>query len=246
MSPAEFTEALELRLDKLAMAGRTLDLWWRDDDAVASTVALTRLLDLAEQHEVPICLAVIPRDSGDDLAREVGRYPGAWVSQHGWAHDNHEAPGTKSAELGAARAVDLILEELAEGRGRLERLFGDAFAPMLIPPWNRIDDEVARRRDEAGLPWLSTFAQMHPRDPLCRNTHLDPIAWKRGRAFAGFQKMLDILDEELASKRDLPIGLLTHHLVHEPAVWDFVERFVAATARHEAARWLSPDDLFGR
>ena len=40
--------------------GLSLPIWWRDDDAIAPTPALERLLALAEQFEAPLHLAVIP------------------------------------------------------------------------------------------------------------------------------------------------------------------------------------------
>ena len=44
--------------DRWADQGLTATLWWRDDDAIAPTPALDRLLDAA--GPVPLTLAVIP------------------------------------------------------------------------------------------------------------------------------------------------------------------------------------------
>jgi hypothetical protein len=35
-----------------------------------------------------------------------------------------------------------------------------------------------------------------------------------------------------------PIGLLSHHLRHDGAGWDFLARFLTQTAAHPAVRWL--------
>ena len=236
--------ALARRLDGLAQRGETLELWWRDDDAVQATGPLERLVGLSAMHAVPLCLAVIPRHAERSLAEMVGDGSLVWISQHGWAHENHEPAGRKAAELGAARPAEVVLDELRRGRERLSALFPRAFRPVLTPPWNRLAEQVAARRAEAGLPGLSAFAAEHAADPLCRNTHLDPIAWKRWRGFVGTARMLQLLDEELARPHRGPIGLLTHHLDHDEAVWDFSETFVRTTASHPAARWLGPDELF--
>jgi len=50
--------ALEAELDIWQSAGRSASFWWRDDDAIAATPELDRLLALAQ--DAPIGLAVIP------------------------------------------------------------------------------------------------------------------------------------------------------------------------------------------
>ena len=39
---------LRHEFDRVAEAGRRIDLWWRDDDAVTDSPALDRLLDIAQ------------------------------------------------------------------------------------------------------------------------------------------------------------------------------------------------------
>ena len=53
-------------------AGKVATLWWRDDDAVAPTARLGRLLSTAPG--VPLALAVIPADAQQELAQ--------WLAQH--------------------------------------------------------------------------------------------------------------------------------------------------------------------
>jgi hypothetical protein len=38
---------------------------------------------------------------------------------------------------------------------------------------------------------------------------------------------------------DASMGLLTHHLVHDVAAWDFIDDFLTVTRRHPACRWVS-------
>ena len=40
-----------------------------------------------------------------------------------------------------------------------------------------------------------------------------------------------------------PVGVLTHHLVHDETAWLFLEGLFAATAAHPACRWVSIREL---
>ena len=42
-----------------------------------------------------------------------------------------------------------------------------------------------------------------------------------------------------------PIGILTHHLVHDEAGWTFLADLFRLTAGHEAATWDWPVEDFG-
>ncbi|TJV74750.1 MAG: polysaccharide deacetylase, partial [Mesorhizobium sp.] len=43
-----------------------------------------------------------------------------------------------------------------------------------------------------------------------------------------------------------PVGLLTHHLVHDESAWLFLERLFTVTAQTEACAWLPIRTLIGR
>src|ERR1700747_679024 len=58
---------LMAELDCWEEAGKVATLWWRDDDAVAPTARLGRLLSIAPG--VPLSLAVIPADTQQELAQ---------------------------------------------------------------------------------------------------------------------------------------------------------------------------------
>ena len=88
----------------------------------------------------------------------------------------------------------------------LERGFGDRFAAVLVPPWNRIDPEVVARLPDAGFHGLSTFGprtHAHPVPGIVQcNTHVDLIAWSRDRAFIGVDSAVDRLVAHLESRRE--------------------------------------------
>jgi len=241
---------LDRELDAWGAAGRMATLWWRDDDANAPSAALERLLALGVER-APVALAVVPEPASVDLARRLATAPFARVLQHGWAHRNHRPPGERSAEYAADRPLATMTAELAQGRDRLAELFGARFLPVLVPPWNRVDDAVVAALPALGLRALSTFGARAPGTAAVVNTHVDPIAWRAGRGFVGDAKALGELVRHLAARRTgavdatEPTGVLTHHLVHDDALWRFLDRLLGRTARHQAARWLDARVVFG-
>jgi len=238
--------AIETALDRTDRAGLRLPFWWRDDDAVEPSPALDRLLALAEARGLPLALAVIPARAVPALAERLAEAPRAAVLQHGYAHARHERPGGKKAELGDDRPLALILAELAEGRARLRRLVGPALLPVLVPPWNRIGEAVRAGRAQAGLPRLSVFGPSREGAPAEVNTHLDIIDWK-SRAGLPHETAAMLLAREIARRTagdPEPVGLLTHHLVHDGQAWALLEDLLGLLAGHPAVHWPEPGELF--
>ena len=152
------------------------------------------------------------------------------VLQHGYAHVDYGRTG----ELGAARPVASVLEELAVGRARLEAVAGGRFLPVMVPPWNHADDAVVARLVEAGYIGLSRWGERcEPRVPGLHqcNVQVDIMYWK-GPCFAGEWLVLGSLVGALRRRRiskdsqlaEEPVGLMTHHLVHDEDCWTFCEQ----------------------
>ncbi|MEM7445575.1 MAG: polysaccharide deacetylase family protein [Pseudomonadota bacterium] len=244
---------LSAELDLWHRAGRTATLWWRDDDAIAPSPALDRLLDIAHRNQVPVALAVVPKTATQALADRLANVETVDVLQHGWQHVNHADPGEKKMELGDHRSIEVVLSELTEGFGRLSGLFGPQFQPVLVPPWNRIGKAGGPSLADVGFRGISLFGPRADRrlnDLALTNTHVDPIAWRSHRGFAGIGTTMAALTTHLADRRtgrvdaDEPTGLLTHHLDHDKETWDFVEKCVAILAEHQAARLVAAKDTF--
>ena len=68
-------DRLDRELAAWAAEGREATFWWRDDDAVAATPALDRLLRLTESGGVPLALAVIPAPAEPGLAERLATQP---------------------------------------------------------------------------------------------------------------------------------------------------------------------------
>ena len=248
-------ETLADELTAWGEAGRVATLWWRDDDATAPTARLERLLGVARSAEVPLALAVIPAKLKAGLDGLIGAAPMVRVVQHGYAHADH---GSKETGLGAwelcfERGRGVVVEELLAGQSILEAAFPDRVAPVLVPPWNRIDGRITAELPGIGYRGLSTFgarAQSSPVPGLTQiNAHCDPIKWKRGGCFAGLSACLDAIVTHLRANRQgpagavEPTGLLTPPLDLDEQAWAFTTELIRRVGEHPAARFAAVDQL---
>ncbi|QIB35956.1 glycosyltransferase [Ancylobacter pratisalsi] len=239
---------LDAALGRARAARRTLDFWWRDDDATEPTPALEALLANRRRWKVPLALAVIPDRATPALAERLATETGVDVLVHGWAHANHAPPGSKKAEFGPHRPMDVMVEQVREGRRRIEALFGARALPVFVPPWNRIDPELAGRLSGAGYRVLSTYKRRSPAalPGLTEiNTHWDPIDWHGGGGLVEEGKLLKqlavLIEDELAAAPGTlePIGVLTHHLVHDRWIEGFLDALMARLLGSGVARFRS-------
>ena len=247
-------DALDRELDHWEALGRRATLWLRDDDASADSPALRRLFAIASEHAVPLTLAAIAATADSTLVDALGVCDEASVVQHGYAHRNHAPAAQRSAELGDGRDLNVRLDELRRGRARLEQVFGERFLPILVPPWNRAGDALLPHLPAAGFAGLSRFGPRPARDAapglVQVNAHVDPIAWRRDRAFIGPDAALERIVTHLGARRaqacdaDEPMGLLTHHLAFVGAAFDFVDELLRHTRLHHAAVWLDAAQAF--
>jgi hypothetical protein len=222
--------------------GAPLRVWWRDDDARHDTPALRRLLGVAAELAAPLTLAVIPFGAGCDLADRLDAADPAGnaltVALHGWRHENHAPAGEKSAEWGAHRPLDERLAEIERGHQMLRDLFGSRLLPMVVPPWNRIAPDLAAALPDLGLPLLSAFgrAAPSPGGPLLVNTHADPVNWRATRSAVEVNTLVAMT---LRAGTKESIGLLTHHLVHDEAIWRLTARWIDEMRAFPGFEWDS-------
>ncbi len=238
-------EKLVTTLDECAKLGLTADLWLRDDDAVEPTPALESLLDLCGGFSVPVTLAVIPEKTTNRLARHLDKSGIAEVAVHGWSHRNYADAGEKKQELGRHRDLSVVLEELRSGLEKLRDLHGERLAPMLVPPWNRIDSGVVKGLSALGYRAFSVFGPEKESALSCINTHVDVIDWHGSRGC----RDEDLLFAEIAARIAKTVksggatGILTHHLVHDEKVQRFLKRLFEVTTAYPATRWRSSKSL---
>jgi predicted glycosyltransferase len=246
-------QRLHAVLEEIANIGETLPVWWRDDDVVAPSAALDRLLALSQRFAAPVALAAIPLLATPALGERLAGELRVDVIVHGLAHRNHAPPGHSSSELGIGQPLLDRMAALYGAHARLRRLLGAKVVPMLAPPWNRIGGDLTERLGEVGFLGLSTFKRRRAREAapgvLQVNTHVDPVFW---RGHGGLRDEAAMLDDLAALARETvahpprerePIGLLTHHLEHDPWVWRFIEELLAFLAAHRAVRFTRPAEF---
>ena len=235
--------------DAIDAAREPVRFWWRDDDAGRSSERLGSALAMAQSLEIPIVLAVVPAWLEPGVTRAIRACSSATVVQHGWDHGDHSAPGMKKIELGGLLEREIVCERLRDGFEILARAFPDSFAPVLVPPWNRIDTALLGRLAAIGYRGISTYAA-DERGTACGLAHvnpqLDPIAWRSDRSFASLANLARSVGRAITVDPSRPIGLLTHHLDMNEAAFAITEELLSALRRHPRIQWPTPAQLLAR
>ena len=232
--------------------GLSAQLWLRDDDAIEPTPRLDRLIALTEEFRVPVGLAIIPSRTGPNLVRRLDKAVHVHPLVHGWSHENHAPPAEKKQELGAHRPRGDVLKDLAAGLARLLDLYGARLTPMLVPPWNRIDEALLNDLPGLGFIGLSAFGHRLASRPnlAVANTHIDIVDSRAGNVSRDHDVLAAALAQELAQARRAPgatpVGILSHHLVSDEAAFGFLRDLFAVTAQSQAVSWRTPREAIAR
>jgi predicted glycosyltransferase len=246
--------ALDDALHRAADCGHSIGFWWRDDDAVAHTTALDRLLELARRFDSSLALAVIPARTAASLVARVQDASGTTILVHGFQHANRAPPDAKKAEFGSERGIGDLFADAASALATARERFASVLLPIFVPPWNRIASELVGVLPDAGYRGLSTFAPRRAREAapglVHVNTHLDPIDWRGSRSLIDpnglTARLAALIEAQLDGGADPqePLGLLTHHLVHDEAVWTYCEALLERLAAHPNVRYPSVGEVF--
>ena len=217
-----------------------LTFFVRDDDAGRDSLRLYRLLDVSQYYGIPVDLAAIPCDlegrRGRLLRHAVDHSHGLIaIHQHGFAHINHEATG-RACEFGPSRSAAEQRRDIAEGRLRLEDIFGAPIAGIFTPPWNRCTAVTASCLVDLGIGVLSrdVSAPLFAIDGLAElPVHLDwtgrhgtrtgPVMW-------GETMARRIADAGAA------IGIMLHHAVMRGEDRRLLAELFAVLGAHPNAR----------
>jgi peptidoglycan/xylan/chitin deacetylase (PgdA/CDA1 family) len=224
---AQFTLAaqfsLSTELERWRRAGARPRLWWRDDDARTPSAALDRLLAMSAGR--PLALAVIPDGDLAALAERLRSEPGVTIGQHGVDHQNRRDSAPPS-EYPAPPTIAALQASISGGQGRLQAA---GLSPAFYtPPWNAVDPALPDALAHLGVPILSAGrAPIAHAGVQCLSAEIDILSWKHGPRFKGARRILSALRRALVDRRAAralgrPIGLLTHHLVHDAAAWRFL------------------------
>nr|WP_204262830.1 glycosyltransferase [Methylobacterium sp. BTF04] len=236
---------LRAALDAAHACGRPVPVWWRDDDAVTATPALDRLLHLSERFAFRLLVAAIPARVDAALAERLRDAPLARVAVHGLSHANHAPVGAKPAEFGPHRPLSVLHAEATEALDRARASFGpDTLLPVFVPPWNRLAPDLAAALPDLGYGGLSSVPGLPVAGLMRADIHLDPFDWRGTRSLADPPMLVATLAHAIAADLSGPLGLLTHHLVHDELVWAFLEDLLGELLAHPATTLGDPRALF--
>lgn len=250
-------------LDRWADDGLAAKYWVRDDDAIQVSADLKRLHDLATRHGIQIGLAVIPGKARPDLVDFLANSTRQFYPMcHGWQHDNHSR-SNKPAEFGPDRPTSSLILDARSALHTFNTLFRSAKA-IFVPPFNCATDALVRALPDIGyfavslmpsrvertllrltheLKWLPRFRIPDFSNSPRIDVHLDVINWKEMKA-QDTEIIANQLLQNLRGRRlgilaaDAPIGLLTHHLVHNEGIWDRCEEILEVLQSHNAAEFV--------
>ncbi|MDB5591786.1 polysaccharide deacetylase [Enterovirga sp.] len=232
-------------LDRAADRDRPIDLWWRDDDAVAHTPALERLLAISARTGCPVAVAAVTARVERSLVDRLAAETDVWVLAHGLHHANHAPTDEKPAEFGPHRPVAQAAAELGQAASLARATFGPRAAPVFVPPWNRISPHLCAALPGAGFRALSASGaptgRAGPGLPRI-DIHLDPVDWRGTRSLAPPDRLAAAARAAIAAG-STALGLLTHHLVFDEALWGFTEAVLEMASAHPAVRLRRIDEL---
>jgi predicted glycosyltransferase len=235
---------LDRALERAKDSACPVAFWWRDDDAVAETPQLDRLLNLANRFDAGIALACVPMGIEASLAERLAGEARAFALVHGFSHADHAPEGEKKAEFGAHRPLEVLAAEAAEGLERARTRLGAKLLPVFVPPWNRIAPGLIPSLPSLGYTGLSTVKDRvagTPKGLTVVNTHVDPIDWHGTRSLRDpdslIRSLADAVERRLSGQADPaePIGFLTHHLVLDERVWIFCETLLMYLSQNDVS-----------
>ena len=233
---------LARELDLWAEAGRVARFWWRDDDAIAPTPALTQLLDLSDAHRIEVAVAVIPATASDALAgRASSRADTPRSCSTAMRTRTMRRPASRRSNAAASGRSTRCSASSARAGGGSQSC--SARAPSRSSPrrGTASSGRCSTRLGEAGFRGASAYgprardgrgARPRRRQCACRSDELARAPLRRRRQGAERRsRRAQGAARRGATEADEPLGLLTHHLDHDAELWDFLDDFFRATTR---------------
>jgi peptidoglycan/xylan/chitin deacetylase (PgdA/CDA1 family) len=216
---------------RAALDAAPADVFFRDDDAGWRDDRLLALLNLFDEHALPLDVAVIPAALGRAAAAELRARAGPRLGlhQHGFAHRNHEPDGRKH-EFGPSRSRADQRRDIENGAERLRALLGDAVDPIFTPPWNRCTEDTARALRDLGFRTLSRESRAAPFELPGLHELAVHVDWCR------------LEPPEIAARLAAAIrgpgaaGVMLHHAVMDAADRARAGELLALVAAHPNAR----------
>lgn len=226
----------------LDLSRTAVSFFFRNDDVGWDDARLFALLDLFNNYQTRIDLAVIPRAVSQLTAWRLSKIGVVSIHQHGYTHSNHEPAGRK-CEFGETRSRELQLADIIAGKRLLLDLFGPNTDPIFTPPWNRCTATTADCLRETGFIALSRDISAAPL-PLTDLLELPvSIDW-----FAKRKKIRltpNQTGELLAARASngAPVGVMLHHAIMDEHERERLGDLLKLLSSHSQARCVSMNEL---
>ncbi|NOV29079.1 hypothetical protein [Methylomonas sp. ZR1] len=234
---------------------RSLEIFFRDDDAGWDDDRLYALLDCFRDCHTPIDLAVIPEalslSLADSLLERWRRNPILLgLHQHGYSHHNHESQGRK-CEFGISRSEERQFKDLLAGKQQLECLFGSALDSIFTPPWNRCSQTTADSLIKLGFQALSRNRGAAPLDTGTLREISVAIDWCgiRIKSPQPWMALGQAIADSLHPAHSVPLGIMLHHAVMDGDDLEHLQALLQLFREHPNTRcrlmreFLRPADV---
>ena len=182
-------------------------------------------------------------------------------------HADYGRPG-KPEESGSRRPLSALRSDATLAYSTFSDHFGESNV-IIVPPYNRIAAKLVQVLPQIGFAAVSVWPGFHERTVLRLNSrlpwmpavkvpqqvaiprldvHIDVIDWKRGTA----RDMISVAEQVVGQLRlrrrgflplDYPIGILTHHLVHDEPVWALCHGLLQFLRAQRAVDFLAAASL---
>lgn len=261
-------QGVQHELDRWAYQGLKARFWVRDDDAVELSPQLSQLQAFAERFQLEIGLAVIPAKIQQDLVAALADQGLRFLPMcHGWLHANYGRPG-RPEEFGPGRPLAALRRDAEQSYAVFSGYFGQKHA-VFVPPFGQIKPALIQHLPQIGFsaismgpgwseraalrlvgraPWAPSIKIRRTSEIPRIDVQIDVIDWKRKTARTPDVVAADLLANlRLRRKRciplDDPIGILTHHLVHDKAIWRLCDQLLDMLCQHAATARVTATQL---
>jgi len=112
-------------------------IFFRCDDVFILNKNFIKIYNIFEKNKIPLTCAVIPGRIENDTINFLRR-KSLDVIQHGWVHRNY-SNYLKKYEFGPSRNYKQQRDDIIKGKLKLEKLFGNKFTKVFVPPFHAFD-----------------------------------------------------------------------------------------------------------
>lgn len=235
--PYDTKQRLQKAIDRgLTNGTGTAQVFFRADDIGVPGKQFSQLIKLFRDHNLPLCLAVVPTWLTDSrfqsLQNLTGQNTTQWCwHQHGWLHKNHETSGKKQ-EFGPGRPGAVQVQDLIKGKKRLTAIMTESFSPYFTPPWNRCSSDTLQGLAKLKFKGVSRSLKAKPLPPpglpdLQINTDLHTR--KENDPEKSFASLLKEFESGMQGGQS---GIMIHHQRMNQYAFDFFSILLQLIASH--------------